>query len=526
MTGLGRQASEGSQDAVVAFLSSPRTYGGRAPEHVTTHISHIFLTERRAYKLKRALKLPFVDYRDVQDRRAFCRREVAINRHAAPSLYLGVIPVTCEANGRLALDGDGQPVDWLVEMRRFDRNMQFDVMLDGGRLTEGILNRTGDRIAALHMDAAIVRVHNAARDFREILRNLAADIFANVETGQVRDCQGWASAAMQSCARQAFLLDRRGRHGFVRFCHGDLHLSNICLWDGVPTPFDAVEFRDDLARIDVAYDLAFLLADLELRGHRGKAQLLLSRYLSATRDYAGLTLIPLFMSARAMVRALTSAMKGHSTAHHIEWASEMLASRKRARLIAIGGLSGTGKTTLARELLTLPRTITISSDVVRKRMFHELPERVLGEAAYTAAVNCAVYRRLRRDCARALRAGWNVIVDATFTDAGERAAIQRLAKDAAADFSGFWLQGDEATLSARLAARPKGPSDADRPVLKRQIESGTGPINWHVLNASAPVLDVLSEVQLRLCEEARGHGVGGAKTRCPRELADEANQTE
>ncbi|WP_075222237.1 AAA family ATPase [Acuticoccus yangtzensis] len=477
---------EVSEAAIVAFLASPETHGGAAPDHIETHLSHLFLAADRALKLKKRVDWSVVDYSSLEKREAYCRRELEVNRRFAPDLYLAVVPVTVGATG-LALGGDGTPVDYVVEMRRFPADAQLDTMADAGTLTPALADATADAIAAMHRGAPVAKGAGGADRIAALTAQLQRDVAPGLAAEAARDLAAWADAAEAALGRLAPLAERRARHGFVRRCHGDLHLSNICLWNGRPTPFDAIEFSEDIATIDVLYDLAFVLVDLDSRDLRALASRLLSRYLEATRDYAGLALLPLFLSQRAMVRALTRAAKGRDAAPSVRLARTYLAHAAEVlpRLIAVGGLSGTGKTTVARGLALTAGAVVIRSDSVRKRLAGHAPEERLDGASYTAAATGAVYRRLRVDARRALHAGCPVILDATFADPAERHRAETVAAMAGVPFTGLWLSAPDAALRRRIAARHGDASDADTAVLDAQIARGTGPMHWSVVDASA-----------------------------------------
>ena len=353
-----------NQDAVIALLADPRTYGAdvRAVERVDTHISALFLAGERVYKLKRAVRFPYLDFSSVALRRAACEAEVALNRRTAPDLYLGTVAVTRDGVGTLALDGRGEPVEWLVVMRRFDQDTLFDRMAERGALTAPLMEALAEAIARFHRDAEIKRAAGGAAGMRHATDGIAK-AFAEAPAGVFDSARvaRYVEATERALEAAAPLLDARCRDGFVRHCHGDLHLRNICLHDGKPTLFDALEFDEALASIDVLYDLAFLLMDLGYRGLDALAAITFNRYLEATEDHGGLAALPLFLSSRAAIRAHVTAStigtaKPDKRGALVEAARRYLDLALRfldppaPRLVAVGGLSGTGKSTLARAL--------------------------------------------------------------------------------------------------------------------------------------------------------------------------------
>jgi predicted kinase len=294
----------------------------------------------------------------------------------------------------------------------------------------------------------------------------------------------------------------------VRRCHGDLHLRNICLWEGRPTLFDAIEFSEELATIDLLYDLAFLLMDLEYRGARNLANRVLNRYFDRGEGEDALAVLPLFMATRAIIRAHVSA----STAarHGATAAGQSAREQSRAyldlalrllqpspaRLIAVGGLSGTGKSTLAYELAPQlggsPGARVLRSDVIRKRLQGVAPETKLPAEAYRPEVTRQVYDALMRHAGQALAAGATVIADAVFSDPGERVAIEGAARQASVEFAGLWLEAPAATLEARLRGRRADASDADVAVLRRQLERPIGAMSWTLVDAAGSFADTVA----------------------------------
>jgi aminoglycoside phosphotransferase family enzyme len=473
--------SSASQAEVIAFLASAEAHGGERPEHIETHLSHLFLTGARVFKLRKALCWSMVDYASVEAREHFSRREVELNSRTAPGLYVGVRTIT-RADGHLAFDGPGVVVDHLVEMRRFDRADELDVLVDEGRLTGPMADATADAIAALHRGAPRIRNREGARRVAAVTDQLARDLLSALPAERSAIAR-WSTLARAEADRLGPFLLSRGRHGFVRRCHGDLHLSNICIWEAKPTPFDAIEFSEEVATIDVVYDLAFVLVDLELRKASALGLRLLSRWLETTRDYSGLALLPLFRSQRAMVRALVSTTKGRDPLPALSLALEALEERAPVRLVAVGGLSGSGKTTVARGLAAQLGAPLIRSDIVRKRMAHVPPTARLPASQYRAGSGEAVYRRMRCDARRALAARSPVILDATFIDPAERENARRLAASVAVPFAGLWLDAPLETRLARVASRTGDASDAAEAVVRAQAAEAALPVGWTIVPA-------------------------------------------
>lgn len=505
------------QSETIAFLASPAAYGAGvdAVERIDTHISVVFLAGTRAYKLKRAVRYDYVDFSSLELRRTACEAEIRINRRTAPDLYVGVVAVTRAADGRLALGGDGPVVDWLVEMVRFDQDGLFDRLAGRGALTAALMQAVADEALALHAAAAPRRDKGGREGMAWVVEGnvaaLAAREGAPFDAAKVARYGTLAEAAL---ARHAALLDERRRDGLVRLCHGDLHLRNICLIDGHPTLFDAIEFNDDIACCDVLYDLAFLVMDLLRRDLRPLANLVLNRYLAMSGDSAGLALFGFFLSCRAAVRAKTTATSAAAQGEAAE-AARLCAEAARylddactyltpslPRLTAIGGLSGSGKSTLAAALAPAlgdpPGAVVLRSDVLRKRLFGVDPCAPLDAAAYAEEVTSEVYGRIETMAGEALSAGFAVVADAVYARPEQRARIAAVAADAGAPFAGLWLDAPAERLAARLGGRGADASDADEAVLELQLALDVGAVEWRRIDASGPAEDTRRAAQAAL----------------------------
>src|SRR5712672_2245005 len=294
-----------AQDEVIAFLRRPGSYGlaDGMVETVETHISIVFLAGECAYKLKRAVKYPYLDFSTPELRRAACEAELALNRRTAPQLYLEVRAIGRRPDGTVGWGGDGAPLDWVVVMRRFEQRQLLDEVARAGGLSAPLMLDLAARIAGFHREAEPRPDHGGGAVMAEvaetnlrILRNCGA---AGFDGAQIDALQ---QRIREAVAQVAPLLDLRRAAGKVRRCHGDLHLSNICLLDGRPVLFDALEFSEAIGSIDVLYDFAFLVMDLDHRGVRDLANVALNRYLDLTGEDDGLAAMPLFLSLRAVIR--------------------------------------------------------------------------------------------------------------------------------------------------------------------------------------------------------------------------------
>lgn len=488
------------QDEIIAFLSDPSNLdGAKNVERIDTHCSIVFLAGPRAYKLKRAIRLPYLDYSTPEKRRRMCESELALNRRTAPEIYERVAAVTRAADGGLSLGGKGTALDWIVVMKRFAEDGVLDHMAENGRLDATVMELLADEIARFHAGIEIHRESGGAGPLREVFdTNLEAFRVYGPEIldmGKVAQLDAELRAALM---RNEALLERRRAAGKVRQCHGDLHLRNIVMLDGRPTPFDGIEFDDAIARIDVLYDLAFLLMDLEKRNLRVQANAVFNRYLADTGEWDGLPLMPVFLANRAAIRSHVSGAarvqsKGGKAEEQAEEARQYLAlalallSPPPPRLIAVGGLSGTGKSTLARALApsfgAAPGAAVLRSDLIRKEMAGVEPATRLPTESYTREASFAVYARLYERAAQILAAGHAVVTDAVFADPAEREAIEAVARAANVPFQGLWLEGSQSTLESRITARRGDASDATVEVLRRQTNFDLGKMGWTRVNA-------------------------------------------
>jgi hypothetical protein len=298
-------APASDQREVIAFLGRPDSYapGTGSVERIETHGSIVFLTDGHAYKLKRAVAFGALDYRTPELRERACRAELTLNCRHTPDLYLGIRAIGRRPDGSLGFDGGAPPLDWVVAMHRFEQSALFDRMAEERRLAAPLVRALGLEIASFHGHAPVRPHYGGGIGIR---RAIEANHRELLTCGDVLDATAIARLRRESLARleqDAALLEERRRTGWVRHCHGDLRLANICLFAGRPTLFDAIEFSDEVASIDVLYDLAFLLMDLWCRGLEGLARLALFAYLERLPQEAGLAALPLFLSVRAATRS-------------------------------------------------------------------------------------------------------------------------------------------------------------------------------------------------------------------------------
>lgn len=491
------------QSEIIAFLSDPASHADAGQvERVETHGNLVFLSGYDAWKIKRAVRLPYMDFSTLEKRRIACEQEIAINRRFSPDLYLGCVPITRAAHGGLEFSGDGEVVEWSVHMRRFDKAALLSVIASTGPLPDDLAKSLADVVYASHADARRSPNASGGERMRELVRSVCASLGTYKELEGSRVAQ-LAEGLNVEAERSAYLLDRRAADGFVRHCHGDLHLANVVMWHAQPSLYDAIEFDEEVATVDTLYDLAFLLMDLDQHAQRRAANIILNRYLWRSgdrRDLEGLAALPLCLSLRAAIRSMVTmdrVKQEHATEarRDIEGAKAYLDSaiayvkRPAPRLIAIGGFSGTGKTTLAAALAarigSAPGAVHIRSDLERKSAagigeLERLPARF-----YSREASQRIYSLLKEKAGIALAAGFPVVVDAVYAREAERRDIEAVATTLGLPFDGIWLTADRCTLIARVQTRRGDASDATPDVVEQQLEYVVGAMSpaWHQIDA-------------------------------------------
>jgi aminoglycoside phosphotransferase family enzyme/predicted kinase len=460
-----------------------------------THISWVVLAGAYAYKIRKPVDLGFVDFRGLDARRHDCDEEIRLNRRTAPALYLDVVPIVA-ADGGLVVDGAGEPLEYAVRMRRFAQDDRLDRLLAAGRLDDTLLDALADEVAAFHARCPVAGPDSPwgtpeaiAAPARENVAQIAALLD---DAGSRARLDAYARWLDDAHARLAPVFARRRREGFVREAHGDLHLGNLACIDGRVTLFDCLEFSPALRWIDVINEIAFLVMDLDDRGHPQGGARMLNRWLERTGDYAGIAVLRYYLAYRAMVRAKVALIRraqrpaGDARASRDDALGAeadgylRLAARHTGRgspaIVLMHGLSGSGKSAVSQALLQALGAIRLRSDVERKRL-HGLDARArsasgVGTDLYAADASRRTYAHLCALAGTIVAAGYPVLVDATCLMRWQRALFVELAARSGAPLAIVDCQAPEAVLRARLAARAAAgadPSEADAAVLDHQL---------------------------------------------------------
>lgn len=478
--------------ALIGKLLNPALYTPPAAvELLETHISWVLLAGNYAYKIKKPVDFGFLDFSTLERRRHFCFEELRLNRRLAPDLYLDVVAIT-GTEDHPEIDGGGPALEYAVKMRRFAETALFDRMLAENRLAARHIDRLAETIAAFH--ACIARA--AAGDAHGLAENIQAaalDNFAHIgalpesssDAAHLAALRAWTEAQY---ARLQPLLRARKAQGFVRECHGDLHLGNI-VWSGdQPLPFDGIEFSENLRWIDVISEIAFCVMDLQAKIRTDLAYRLLNRYLAITGDYAGCRLLRYYLVYRGMVRAKI-ALLSLAQSEDAQSRATLQANFQRQLHFALAcsrpdtpflllchGFSGSGKSTLAARLAESLPAVHLRSDLERKRLCGLAAgadsASQLQQGIYTPDMTERTYRYLAERAEELLASGFSVIVDATFLQQRYRDLHYRSALSCRAKFVILDVQAEEATLRLRIEQRlqqRQDPSEADTQVLEQQM---------------------------------------------------------
>jgi uncharacterized protein len=473
-----------SHARLIEALHATRPFGHPVlrVEAIETHISTVLLAGEFAYKIKKPVDLGFVDFTTLEKRRRCCEDEVRLNRRTAPQLYLGVVPITGSIE-HPAVAGEGEPIEYAVKMRRFAPEATLDELARNDALVPEHVDVLATLVAELHRSIPVAApdsgygapgaIREAALDnFRQM--RLRVDYRPNVE--RLARLRAWTEGAHD---RLAPTFEARRRLGFVRECHGDLHLGNVALIDGNPVPFDCIEFSAPLRWIDVMSEVAFAVMDLLAHDRKALAFRFLNRYLEETGDYEGVAVLRFYLVYRALVRAKIAAIRRQGA--HLETfvrLAEALAAPAHPALVITCGLSGSGKTTVARSLAGSLGAVHIRSDVERKRLHTIRPQERAGTSIdagiYASPATAATYERMAQLARAILPEGFPVIADATFLRRAQRNAFRDLARRKGARCVIVRCEAPVDALRTRLLERVQDASDATPAVLERQLQSREG----------------------------------------------------
>ena len=454
-----------------------------------THISQVILTGDYAYKIKKPMDFGFLDFSTLEKRRYFCEEELRLNRRLAAPLYLEVVPITGTPEAP-EFNGGGEPFEYAIRMRQFRQDQLFDGLQERGELTPALLSELAEQVARFHDQLPPVpedkplgtpeAVFAAMQENFDQIRPLLDDDPALTE--QLAALEGWTRATFE---RQQDLIAQRRADGFVRECHGDLHLANITTYEGSVTVFDCIEFSESFRWIDVINDLAFLLMDLESRRESALASHTLNAYLEWRGDVDGLALLPLYKAYRALVRAKIALFtRGNDGLSQQEKEGLLQKYRDYANLaehyteiplpylLTTTGLSASGKSTVSRALASELGLVRLRSDVERKRLAGMGPldssGSGVGENLYTEEANRKTYHRLADLSKQLLQAGFGVIVDAACLRENERELLYSIAESLGMPFALIHCEAPEDTRRQWIRARQGDASEADETLLEKQ----------------------------------------------------------
>jgi hypothetical protein len=462
-------------------------------ELIETHISYVILTGQFAYKIKKAVELGFLDFRSLAARRFYCEEELRLNRRLAPKLYLEVVPITGSIENPV-LEGTSAAIEYAVKMREFPQEALASRALRRGELSTVDVDTLAAKVAAFHRTTLVAPDSGPFGAPDDALR-IAQQNFTQMRpllgtAAEIADLDSLAVWTGRQHAASAASMALRRSEGFVRECHGDLHLGNIAVVDGELTIFDCIEFNEEMRWIDVMSEVAFVTMDLHDRRRPDFAHRFLNTYLEITGDYAGLSVLRFYLVYRAMVRAKVARLRAEQLApdsaksaalaesgDYLKIAADY-AQPPHPALLITHGLAGSGKTTLSQALLELIGAVRIRTDVERKRL-HDLPAAARGRnridaGLYAPEATRETYLRALQLAQVTSAAGWRVIVDAAFLKRWQRKLFRDLASESCVPFTIVDFVAATATLRDRIMQRlhdPHEASDADLAVLEHQVQT-------------------------------------------------------
>ncbi len=475
---------------LIASMSNPEAFDHpvRYIRTIETHISWILLTGDYAYKIKKPVDFGFLDFSTLDKRHYFCDEELRLNRRFSPQIYLDVVPI-CGSETAPRINGQGKVIEYAVKMREFPQQCLLNEYAANGKLTPQIVDAIADKLSEIHAGAERAGPASEYGSSTEVAHwsdeNLA-HIARAIPQERLPESYFRIKQWYHENSQLLEVVDSRKAHGFVRECHGDLHLGNMANIDGEIMLFDCIEFNPELRWIDTVSEAAFVAMDLYARGYPGYCWRFLNRYFEKSGDYAGIMLLRYYFVYRALVRAKVEALRaaqeprGEGQPEHIASAIEYIelasdwAFSHRAGLIIMHGLSGSGKSTVAAQLVEALEAIQLRSDVERKRLFalaaSDDSRSAPGEGIYSPEATAATYRRLGEIATVILDAGFTVIIDATLLRESQRISLLTLKSARPYKRIIVHCEAPEAELRRRIVERKNDPSEASLEVLDMQID--------------------------------------------------------
>lgn len=484
-----------SRESIIQAMQTAKFYDHDVSDiqMIQTHISWVFLTGEYAYKVKKPMDFGFLNFTELAQRKHFCEEEIRLNKRLADAVYLQTVKITGTEDNP-ALNGPGEAIEYAVKMRQFDQSQLIDKLLAADQLNETHIDDIADQVADFHQSIAVVAddsdLGSADSVCAPMIQNfdqldpLIKDPDAREQLARLKD---WSLKEFNAIEP---LLNQRKQQGFIRECHGDMHLGNMALIDDHVTIFDGIEFNDEFRWIDVMSEVAFLVMDLVDRKADAYAYRFLNRYLEKTGDYQGLQLLRFYLVYRAMVRAKIAsftlmtpdlpeaeqqkAMQQYSSYSNL---AEHFTEAKDQTLYITHGVSGSGKTTASQSLLETQSLIRLRSDIERKRLYNlkstDSSRSSLDAGIYTAEASEKTYQKLLDMAKMLLHSGYSVIIDATFLEREKRKLFQDLAQELSVNYSIIELEAEKDILVQRILERSKhtdNASEADLTVMQKQLD--------------------------------------------------------
>lgn len=472
---------------LIKFMMQPEFYPHKVTEPIQliqTHISYVLLTGDYVYKVKKPVNLGFLDFSTLNARRYFCQEELRLNHLLAPEIYLEVLPIT-QQDHNFILGGDGEPQEYTLKMRQFSQDALLSKMLKQGKLTPELIEQLGRIVAQVHLKATTNDYIRSFGDAQKIADAIAQNYQQSQKYIGSLQTQPQYEETKQFSDRffslQTLLLKQRQKNNWIRECHGDLHLDNICIWHDKIQLFDRIEFNEPFRFVDVMYDVAFLVMDLEAAGEPELANIFLNTYIEQTGDWEGLAILPLYLSRQAYVRAkinswlwdnptLTEENKRQAASkasnyYHLAW---KYTRSRQGKLIMMSGLSGSGKTTVARQLARSLGAIHIRSDAVRKHLSGTPLEQSGDSSIYTSEMTQKTYDRLLELGTKLASLGFTVILDAKYDRRNLRSPVITQARNNQIPIEIVYCNAPEEVLRDRILVRTGDISDATVDLLESQ----------------------------------------------------------